>query len=271
MRFSTFAVFFTAYFARQASAFFQTEPCTLGELAGININGTSINYEETWKCTLGFNDAATAGVSQVDIDGMDNIIDSGYQIVPGETTFYCPDAIIENAVLNVPNPSSPYFIGGIAKMGTGNGAGARASGTRSILVVNVETNDGPAYYTADQLSGHLFDNTLSVANQMDKCSFGQLEIIPATGDGVVNGVFNLKLNENSNAVSSDTMYEKAKTATAEALGVNLGNTYDFVMFCFPENVDFGGAAAWAYVNHWGSAFDGYYAGAVGVIIVSLFL
>ena len=175
---------------------------------------------------------------------MGKLLATGYDIVPSETTFFSPDASIDDdGKLHVPTESSSYEFGSDVISKESSGAGHRATGKRSFLAVTVKTNDGNPGADAATLSDVVFDNSLSLGGQLSQCSYNKMSLTKATGSGVQDGVFELSLNMNSNGVSSQTVFNSAVRSLSDILG-DLPSQYDFVMFCFPDNVDFGGAGTY---------------------------
>lgn len=227
----------------QATKFQQTEPCRLEEIAELHPHGEPL---VSWFCVLGQADAESAGVGKVQIEGMDKLIETGYHIVPHQSTFFSPTATINDGVLSVPSDSSSYdFDSGMGEslIAKSIGAGDRAYGQRSFLVVTVNTLDGNAGADPATMRNSIFGNGLSLAGQISQCSYGKMTIEEATGPGINGGVYELSLNRNSNGVSSGQMYNDADLAVSAVFG-DLEQRFDFVMYCFPDNVDFGGAGTY---------------------------
>jgi len=166
-------------------------------------------------------------------------------------------------------------------VGLGKGGGleknkrvlAQKTGDSTLLVVyasppDVQNSNTPEYY-ADSIFGTDGD-LVNVRSQAFDCSGGQLRYQPAADveDLIENGVMTAQITNNVAGVSSNTVMNWV-TDAAMALLVSKGLTYsDYtqVMHILPSEVDWNGAAAWAYLPGSVSAFQDNYADRMGVQI-----
>ena len=75
------------------------------------------------------------------------------------------------------------------------------------------------------------------------CSGNKLRLKPAKASGISNGVYEVVLSDNSKDVESGVVREWAEAA----LPSSITSVTDFFYYVLPPNVDFGSAAAWAYL------------------------
>ena len=112
-----------------------------------------------------------------------------------------------------------------------NGAPARRSlvgttGPKSVLIVRV--ND--VAFTPLELSNKVFGNSgdpMNLKSQMEACSYGQMQIIPATGTHIHNGVAELNLGSVYGSTPTSVM-NRAITSLYEQYGISMSD-YDHVM------------------------------------------
>jgi hypothetical protein len=116
---------------------------------------------------------------------------------------------------------------------------SKTHGNKTVLILRVSSPDGTVELTKEQLSERTFgigENVAArtVTSQYSDCSYGKLNLVPAQGNGVVDGV--LEMNLASNVVDVDPEFlEPIVAQQAEnALGIqSLDETYDHIMFVFP--------------------------------------
>mmetsp|Transcript_0 Transcript_0/g.1 ORF Transcript_0/g.1 Transcript_0/m.1 type:complete len:762 (-) Transcript_0:84-2369(-) len=138
--------------------------------------------------------------------------------------------------------------------------GDRRSGNNSVLVLRISANDTQVRASQKEISAAVFglgDGALDVNlhTQFDACSIGKLNMQPAMGPNIIDGVGEIDLE--MPALGLDTMVlENEVTIRAEAKFGSLGDNYDFVMFCMPRGVTYRGRGflAYAYLNHYRSVF-----------------
>jgi Gametolysin peptidase M11 len=132
---------------------------------------------------------------------------------------------------------------------------APKSGAPNVLAIYVtdSNNQAPKSSLVDIKNGIMGTGpspTYTLMNQFRDCSYGQLNMQPATaGNNVNGGVLELRLNFpiNSTTCNLDT---GCRTTLADAAAAVLGTTifdsrYDFVMWCLPDGASAYGVTNWA--------------------------
>jgi hypothetical protein len=92
--------------------------------------------------------------------------------------------------------------------------------------------------------------------------------MPATGTGITDGVMEVVL---TGRVVSGIWRKIVEEWVDNVVIANFGNLnqWNHLMYVFPENVDFGTAAAYAQVNGYKSVYKGAYASLMGVQVHEL--
>jgi hypothetical protein len=141
-------------------------------------------------------------------------------------------------------------------------------GNKTILVVRVIAADGATTASEGALGDFVFGtdaSSITVATQYKACSYGQLNFLEAddraltgTNDGNENGISNgaTTVRVDMNIVKGQD-YQMV-VAITDALEENFGvssplQLADHVMYCLPKDTMNG--IAYAYDNHWFSAYD----------------
>jgi hypothetical protein len=127
------------------------------------------------------------------------------------------------------------------------------TGTRRVLAVRITTSFGEQpEESVDEISRAIFgsisddseNSSTSVVRQYHDVSHGQLQLIPATGNGIVNGVAQVQLDVQvaGKEVQLDLTSE-ILAATQAALG-DLDLVADNYIFCIPNSSLLSGKATW---------------------------
>ena len=134
------------------------------------------------------------------------------------------------------------------------------SRNRITLVIAAEFTDQKTSTSDEVLSKRVFgtnEGDVTLKSQMDACSNGKVNIIPATesttGERITDGVYRVYLNE---PIQNKSRYDTFSAMHQEAereLG-NLWDQYDHVMFCMPPGSQ-GNWLAFGYYNSPFSAFN----------------
>jgi hypothetical protein len=108
----------------------------------------------------------------------------------------------------------------------------KKTGTSSVLLVRVSTNDGSVSINSDTMSQSFFGDSGTPRATYRDCSFGQLHFVPATGDHIENGVVELSLNLN---IQEQVMSSLENILSSE-LRKKIGSfeDVDHVAFCVPS-------------------------------------
>ena len=110
------------------------------------------------------------------------------------------------------------------------------TGTKKVLVVRVTGSHSP-WQSEAQLYDDVFNDDNNLKKRYSECSDGKLNIVPATGTSVNNGVMTVTTSSNLNGMQ----WQNCGT-----IGINGARFIqrDFLMIVCPDVVDFGGAAAY---------------------------
>jgi hypothetical protein len=112
----------------------------------------------------------------------------------------------------------------------------RRKGTSKVVVVRVTSRDSQVSYSAETLATRIFDpDIVSFRSQYKACSNNQLEFVPATGEGITNGVGELFFDED---LVDQYMSYTVENDLLAAFVDNFGSTdnFDHILFCMPNNM-----------------------------------
>lgn len=135
-------------------------------------------------------------------------------------------------------------------------------GTRDVLVLRVSARTGDRItntptHSRDKLINDIFgDGKVSLRNQFNLCSIGQLEMAPVESSDVSDGVYDVTVD----VVSDNKRMDYANDAIAAA-GAILGSleSYHHVMVCLPPDLSYsdvsGSWIAFAPVNGYKSIYN----------------
>lgn len=223
---------------------YQTEPCLLLE----RIQETPEGPVSTWHCELkGELDVESAGYQGtsaiVDIEGIGFIYEEyDGELVSGSTMILAEGAEIAHHTLFI-NEDTP-----ITFSAAHHRRKLKSSlGTKSVLIVRVTTSDGktpePSLATmSDKVFGTDGDevNTKSV---FEGCSHGKMQIVPATGNGVVNGAMELTSSADSTGGEFPIYNDVLSKLRSHFAVDDLDTAFDFILIAIPDNIMSG---AWAF-------------------------
>jgi len=120
-------------------------------------------------------------------------------------------------------------------------------GTRRVLVVRVTSKDSYSpKFTSRKLSQVIFDDESSMRSGFSACSGGKLNILPAEGVNITNGVIEISILHDVKDVAWKTV-QNFVTSELYNRYISIAN-YDNVIMVLPSEVDFDGAAAFAYIG-----------------------
>ena len=115
---------------------------------------------------------------------------------------------------------------------------------------------------------YLTFNLLSPLLQMSQysaCSGNQLNFQPASGPDIVNGAAEITLTQNSNGVDRYTVHGWVDNYIA-ANYPDWPSQFHHIMYVLPQNVNFNGAAAYAYIGNYKSVYWNTYASRLTVLM-----
>ncbi len=112
---------------------------------------------------------------------------------------------------------------------------SRFNGNRDVLIIRIEANDSQTSRDNKQLSNDFFGTygkKVSPKSQMDYCSKNQLRFVPASGNGIENGVLTVKLNQDVKNLVHIDVKNKASQKARQIIGKSL-QSFSHVAFCLP--------------------------------------
>jgi len=133
---------------------------------------------------------------------------------------------------------------------------------RMAVIRVTDRNNVSPDKSASDLSDDIFGTNgdpLNLVTGYNECSGGKVRFSPGVGTDIVDGVMELTLdNKSISGQSSYTVENWVTEALSNKQGWNL-NAHTHVMYILPEAVNFGGAAAYAYLGSYTSVFWNKYA------------
>jgi hypothetical protein len=166
----------------------------------------------------------------------------GHDFEPGHTKMkISSSAISSNGIISVDQAMRP----GTALISNSHERrlSTRQAGTKTVLVVRIVDKFGnkPAQ-NETRLYDDWFNDSNNLKERYNDCSNGKLQLIPAIGSGITNGVLTVEVqrSEYGGDLSSMTWQECGDIGERGASGINR----NFVAYVCPDTVNFEGAAAW---------------------------
>jgi len=137
------------------------------------------------------------------------------------------------------------------------------TGTRSIVIFRVITNDASPTNTAAEIADAFFgiDGDLNnMKSRFAACSMNKLIFNPGTGNSFVNGVQELSITNNGKGTNVHDLVNSITAAVTDKFGSSLKDTYTHVAYALPRGTTFnvGGSEKWlgfAYVNSYLSVYN----------------
>lgn len=106
-------------------------------------------------------------------------------------------------------------------------------GVKTVLTLRVSSLDATNSLDAATISSRLYTgNGATISSIYHDCSWNSLNLIPATGYGITNGVAEIFINQNTVGETSLLSIENAVTAVAQKQVPNF-DSIDHVMYCMP--------------------------------------
>ena len=112
----------------------------------------------------------------------------------------------------------------------------RSLGARKLLVLRVQAFDSATSASESQLSSGIFGNSINLKTMYEQCSGGNIQINPATGPNIVNGVATISLSRNAIGRTIQELDPEVQLAATAVLGDLKAGPWDFVMICMPKGV-----------------------------------
>jgi hypothetical protein len=116
---------------------------------------------------------------------------------------------------------------------------SRTHGHKTVLVLRIIPLDHSVELSQETLSERIFgigENSpkRTVASQYSDCSFGKLILVPAEGQGIVNGVAEISIPSNTFNVDPEYLEPIVVQEAEAALGIDdLDASFDLILFVFP--------------------------------------
>jgi hypothetical protein len=135
----------------------------------------------------------------------------------------------------------------------------RLQGNSSVLIVRVIAQDAEVSVSREEISGYVFGigkyaQPVNIHSQYQACSFGKLEILPAEGPGVVDGVLDLNVAVNVTGADPFALENAFVRATEAILGSQMTTKYNHIVYCVPPgskyNLEQSNWLGYAYMNSW---------------------
>jgi hypothetical protein len=128
------------------------------------------------------------------------------------------------------------------------------TGTLSVLVLRISTNDSSPSLSADEFHKLIFEDEVSLQKQYAACSFGKLNLIPTE-----YGVLDLYLNATAEGTKPISLVSKANEALRERLNiVKTTDASDLLLMIMPPGT--GDWAAFSGVGHPRSVYNDMWGG-----------
>jgi len=212
----------------------------LNENNGTESDALARALEEPWYCE-GLDDNTI-----YKIEGIPEIFFERNDVVSGVTTLKISAAIVKRATGE--ETENVIIVNADATIVTEQSiASLDRIGEYSMLIVRVSGNDVAPGDSAAKISSDWFTDSANLKSQYSACSNEQLVFSYSNSEnsGAV-GVYELTLSQN---VAGQNKYTVEGWVTS-ALASNLqkGVDYDYIAYILPDSVNFGGAAAYAYIN-----------------------
>ena len=135
-------------------------------------------------------------------------------------------------------------------------------GRRNILVVRVTSLDSEVTLSKEVLGARILglgEGAVepNAVSQFNSCSFDKLHMVPAEGDGIVNGVYEMFLDRNVTQDSWLSYIEEFYVPMREQFGGDFTDRFDNVMFCLPPkaNLNGNGWLAAAFIGKWATFYS----------------
>mmetsp|Transcript_32111 Transcript_32111/g.78026 ORF Transcript_32111/g.78026 Transcript_32111/m.78026 type:complete len:350 (+) Transcript_32111:66-1115(+) len=223
----------------------QALPCLLLE----KVKETGHGVVRSWHCTLEGEDVKKAGYegsqATVAIDGI-GFVNDAYdgELSSGDTKILATNAVIDSTDAKLTITASSHIT--FSHVQTRRKLKS-STGTQKVLVVRVTLSDGKApQSSASLMSDKVFGTSGDVVNAksvFEGCSHGKMQVVPATGSGVTNGVMELTSSAGSSG-TDDQIYDDVLSKLRAHFSVSdLATSFEFILIAIPDGIMNG---AWAY-------------------------
>ena len=218
---------------------------------------------DKWQCELHDLDALSSGRRFVDVEGLGEA--DLRKVRSGDSTMYAEGASISNGILWVPSGQRKFFsrtsrkgpaeLQGYQAMEHAiEDLGQRRRGLstvgvqqRSVLVVRVNALDRSMSNSTSAIVRSVFgtSNTNSLKERYETCSYGEVKIVPATGEGISDGVMTVTVGVSATNADNSVVRDAALAVLSGKFG-NLATQFDHVVLCLPPGTRSNGESWIAY-------------------------
>jgi len=225
----------------------QTQPCILQLMEVMLADGT--NFKE-WQCELHDLDAWSTGRKIVRVRGLQR--EDRAQIRSGDTTLYGEGAYFFDGALRLSDggrkkfarttrkgpASSAEFAAMEEAIADPSTAGRRSlSATieeRSVLVARVHASDRRLSNSTSAIATAVFGTSKvnSLKERYETCSYGEVRMVPATGEGISNGIITITVGVSAAGSENSVVRDAALTVLTGRFG-DLATRFDHVILCLP--------------------------------------
>ena len=238
---------FTFVATMQTRTVSQTQPCILQIVEITHADGSDF---DKWQCELHDLDALSSGRRIVDVQGLEE--SDLANVRSGDSTMYAEGATISNGILWVPSGQGKKFsrttrkgpaeIQGLEDMEQAvedlgqlrRGLSTAVVEQRSVLVVRVDASDRRLSNSTSAIVRSVFGTAgvNSLKERYETCSYGEVNIVPATGEDVSNGVITVTVGVNAANADNSVVRDAALTILSGKFG-DLATRFDHVVLCIP--------------------------------------
>jgi hypothetical protein len=218
-----------------------------------------------WQCELHDMDSWKSGRRFVAVLGL-NATDIA-QLRSGDSTMFAEGAVIVNGTLRVPKGKRKQF----ARTGRKGPAEQQEYAAmedlsydqlrrgltpvveqRSVLVVRVNAKDVSLSNSSSAISNAFFGTatgTNSLKERYETCSYGEVTIVPGTGQDVSNGITTVTVGVNAARNDNSVLRDAALTILTGKFG-DLASKFDHVALCLPKGTLNNGQSWIGYGKRW---------------------
>mmetsp|Transcript_16585 Transcript_16585/g.19208 ORF Transcript_16585/g.19208 Transcript_16585/m.19208 type:complete len:639 (+) Transcript_16585:91-2007(+) len=222
--------------ARIVTNSYDSFDCLISEVDGMPEPGVEIEHQR-WICEVQASETVEGKIyfydkNPIEVFGEDNLISS-------MTIMSVPFDAVSDSIIESEHPDIVVRHDHSRRERRLNSV----TGVHKLLIVRaIDTvnNNSPSYWKA-QLRQFFFDDSANLKTYLRDCSGNQLNIIPATGPQVTNGMINIFINRSFQNQNWSTIGEWVNTELAKIPGLS----YTTKAVVIPDGVNFESAAAWA--------------------------
>jgi len=204
------------------------------------------HHKDSWVCQLSDEDSARMGVDYVDLVESPSLArkiesaTSGDSMLTVSEAFVDPDSprmyIPEDAILRVESESELEIRTQKKHRKLASKKPAR-TGTLKALVVRLTVNGKQPTISVSKLVNDVFQDSVSLSTQTQKCSYGKLKIEPFVGRTPSNKQINNGVVDVSMSYDGGPIDHYARKAANAQLGNLDDPRFDLVLFAVPSGIE----------------------------------